>query len=85
MLLGTERNELECFTSVLNNNELEEKDTNDDEYEEIIEEEVREDIELCLLQFPGIEEVEDLQEDEHIEEESKMLSIFFIPRFKLIV
>ena len=85
MLLGAERNELECFTSVLNNNELEDKDTNDDDNEEIIKEEIREDIELCLLQFPGIEEVEDLQEDEHIEEESKMLSIFLIPRFKLIV
>jgi len=49
MLISGERNKLESFTSVLNDKELEHKDSSYDKDEEIVEEEVREDIELCLL------------------------------------
>ena len=85
MLISAERNKLEGFASILNNEELENKDADDDNDKEIVEEEIREDIEFCLLQFSGVEEVENLEEDKYVEEESQVLTIFFIPNFKLII
>ena len=85
MLISGERNKLESFASVLNDKELEHKDSSYDKDEEVVEEEVREDIELCLLQFSGVEEVENLKEDKHVEEESQMLTFFCIPNFKLVI
>ena len=49
MLISAERNKLEGFASILNNEELENKDADDDNDKEIVEEEIREDIEFCLL------------------------------------
>ena len=70
MLLGAEGNQLEGSASVLHNEQLESKDSDDNDDEEIVDEEVGENVEFSLLQLSGIEEVEDLEEDKYIEKES---------------
>ena len=61
---------MEGHSSALHDEKLQDKDANHDEDEEIIIEEVGENIEFFPFQFSGVEEVENLQVDEDIEEES---------------
>lgn len=81
VLVHGERDKHEGFSSDLDDDDLQDEDTSHDEDEEIVIEEVFKDVHLLLLEFTSVEEVEHLQEDKDIEEDTQMLSIGLVPLF----
>lgn len=81
MLVHGERDEHKGFASNLHNDDLEDEDAAHDEDKEIVIKEVFKDIQLLFLELASVEEVEHLQEDKHIEEDTKVLSVSFVPLF----
>ena len=79
MVGHAERHQHEGLASNLHDDDLEDKDGDHDYYEKVVIEEVLEDIGLLLLQLSRIEEVEHLQVDEDVEEESQMLTGSLVP------
>lgn len=63
-----EGDQFEGLSAIGDNKELTDEDACDNDDEEIVVEEVSEDVELIFLEFPCVEEVEDLEEHEDVEE-----------------
>lgn len=79
MVGHAERHQHESLASDLHDDNLEDKDGDHDYYEKVVIEEVLEDVGLLLLQLSRIEEVEHLQVDEDVEEESQVLPGSLVP------
>ena len=79
MVGHTEGHQHKSLASNLHDDDLEDKDGDHDYYEEVVIEEVLEDVGLLLLQLSRIEEVEHLQVDEDVEEESQVLPGSLVP------
>jgi hypothetical protein len=79
VLTHGERNEHEGSSSDLDDDDLKDEDAGYDEDEEIVIEEILEDVEFLLLQLSSVEEVEHLQEDKDIEEDTEMLTTGVVP------
>ena len=60
MLMNTERDQSESFSTILDNEQLKTEYSNDDSTEKIIVGNVRKAVKLILFKFTGIEEIEDL-------------------------
>ena len=58
---------MEGLSSILYDKELKNENSNNNNYEEIVDKELGKDVKLCFLEFSGIEEVEDLKENKNIE------------------
>ena len=70
MLMSIERDQSEGFSTILDNEQLKEEDSNDDSTEKIIVGNVGEAVELIFFKFTSIEEIENLQKDKNVEEKS---------------
>jgi hypothetical protein len=79
VLAEGERDEHEGPAADLHDDDLQDEDACDDEDEEVVVEEVLEDVEFLLLELARVEEVEDLQEDEHVEEDAQVLPVGLVP------
>ena len=85
MLVSAEGHQLEGHSSVLHDEELKNENSYHDKNEEIVDEEVRKDIYFRFLQFPCIEEVENLKEHKYIEEKCQVHSLLRAPNLELVL
>ena len=58
---------------------MDNQSTDQDSQKQGVIEEVGEDVELARLELPGVDFVEDLQQDEHVEKDRVVLSGLIIP------
>ena len=79
MLSKGQRNKLEGFSTKLSDEDLKDEDQDHNGNEEIVVSDFRENIEFIFLEFSGVEEVEDLKENENVKENAEMLTSLMIP------
>ena len=66
----------DCEPAKSDEDDLEDEDDDDDRWEQPIDRDILENIEL-ILKFPGVDEVKDLHHHEHIEDEGEVPGIDF--------
>ena len=67
------------LTTKLHTRDLDHDRDYQDKNEERVVEEILEDVDLSLLKFPGVDLVEHLHQDEGVEEDAVMSSVFIVP------
>lgn len=79
VLGGGERHQLHSLAPELHDEDLAEEDADDNHDKEVVVGDVGEHIELVLLELAGVEEVEHLQEHEHVEEDAEVHTVGVVP------
>ena len=79
MLVHTKGSHHHNFVANLHNKQFEGKDEDNDEDEDAVVEEVEEGVDLFAFKEAAIEEVKDGKENQHVEEESEMLTVSVVP------
>ena len=79
VLRSCQRDQHEGFTSEFHNKELAEENTNNDEDKQIVVRDVAEHVNLVFSELPCVEEVENLQENESIEENTEVNTRLVVP------
>ena len=79
MFVEGQRNCSEGLATELDAGDLDNEGDDENDKEERVVEEILEDIDLCFLEFSGVDLVEDLHQDETVEEDAIVLSVFIVP------
>lgn len=79
VLLEAQLDALKGLSSVFDHGQLDDNGGNDDNDEKLVVEEVLKNVVLVVLQLSGVDLVEDLKQNEHVEEDGVVLSCLFVP------
>ena len=79
MLVEAQRDGSQRLATEFDAGDLDNEGEDENNKEERVVEEVLEDIDLCFLEFSGVDLVEDLHQDETVEEDGVVLSAFIGP------